>query len=182
MPKQEKIDAVAELKQSIASASALYFVDFTKVPANDFNSLRRRLGDVTAPVRVVKNRLALRALAESDVSADFVGVLKGPTSMVFAGDDPVAPARVIREAMKKIAALKVKGAFVDRNLYLAEAFEFLASLPTKHELRGQVVGVLEAPIAELVFGLEGLIADLVYVLEQVRDRPAAGSPDPVASN
>lgn len=181
MPKQAKIDAVSELKDRIAAATALYFVDFTKVPANDFNALRRRLGEVSAPVRVVKNRLALRALTESGTPAEIEAILKGPTSMVFAGEDPVAPARIIREVMRKLAALKVKGAYLDRNLYQAESFEFLAALPTKFELRGQVVGVLEAPIAELVFGLEGLISDLVYVLDQVKDRPVGVPAEAVAS-
>lgn len=167
MPKQEKIEAIARLKEQIASASALYFLDFTKVTANDFNALRRRLG---VPVRVVKNRLALRALTESGTPPAVEAMLKGPTSLVFAGEDPVAPARTIREAVKKGDGLRFKGAFLDGTLFGADRFEFLASLPTKHELRAEVVGVLESPIAELVFGLESLIGDLVFVLDQVRER------------
>jgi large subunit ribosomal protein L10 len=96
MPKQVKIDAVAGLKDKIGEASALYFIDFTKLAANDFNALRRKLGELKVTVRVVKNRLALRALTESGVPADIDKLLIGPTSLVFAIDDPVAPARTIR--------------------------------------------------------------------------------------
>jgi large subunit ribosomal protein L10 len=176
MPKQAKIDAVAGLKDRIGRASALYFIDFTKLAANDFNALRRRLGESKGTVRVVKNRLALRALTESGVPADIEKLLTGSTSLVFAGDDPVAPARTIREQMKKMAALKVKGAYLDRVLYAANRFDFIAGLPTKSELRGEVVGVLQGPIYGLVMSLDGLLSELVYVLDQVKDRPV-----PVAS-
>jgi large subunit ribosomal protein L10 len=172
MPKQAKIDEVAGLKERIGRASALYFFDFTKLAANDFNVLRRKLGESKVTVRVVKNRLALRALTESGVPADIEKLLTGPTSVVFASDDPVAPARTIREQMRKMASLKVKGAYLDQVLYTADKFDFLAGLPTKNELRGEVVGVLQGPIYGLVLTLEGLLSDLVWVLDQVKDRPA----------
>ena len=178
MPKQAKVDAVAGLKDRIGKASALYFIDFTKLAANDFNTLRRKLGDSKVAVRVVKNRLALRALIESGVPADIEKLLIGPTSLVFAGDDPVAPARTIREQMKKMAALKVKGAYLDRVLYPADRFDFIAALPTKNELRGEIVGVLQGPIWGLVMSLDGLLSELVWVLDQVKDRPPAAAPAP----
>jgi large subunit ribosomal protein L10 len=185
MPKQIKIDAVTGLKDRIGKASALYFIDFTKLAANDFNTLRRKLGESKVTVRVVKNRLALRALTESGVPADIEKLLTGPTSLVFAVDDPVAPARTIREQMKKMSALKVKGAYLDRVLYPANRFDFIAGLPTKNELRGEVVGVLQGPIYGLVMTLDGLLSEFVWVLDRVKDRPrdmasAAESPAPEA--
>jgi len=184
MPKQEKIDAVAELKERIAQASALYFIDFSKVKANDFNALRRRLGELKVAMRVVKNRLALRALTESGTAEEIGSLLKGPTSVVFAGEDPVAPARLVRDAARKLEAIKVKGAYFDRTIYGAAQFDFLAGLPTKHELLGQLVGTLEGPIWEFVLGLDGLLSELVWVLDQVKDLPGdkAQPPEPVQAS
>jgi large subunit ribosomal protein L10 len=182
MPKQEKIDTVAELKVKVGEATALYFVDFTKVTANDFNALRRQLGGQHVAMRVVKNRLALRAMVESGVPEDVAALLKGPTSVAFAVEDPIAPARLIRDAAKKLTALKIKGVYLDRRIYGADQFAMIAALPTKHELRGQLVGVLEGPIWELTLGLESMLNDLVYVLDQVKDRPApAAEPEPAAA-
>jgi len=178
MPKQVKVDAVAGLKDRIGRASALYFIDFTKLGANDFNVLRRKLGESKVTVRVVKNRLALRALTESGVPADIGELLTGPTSLVFAGDDPIAPDRTIREQMRKMVALKVKGAYLDRVLYPADRFDFIAALPTKAELHGEVVGVLQGPIWGLVMSLDGLLSELVWVLDQVKDRPTDAAPVP----
>jgi large subunit ribosomal protein L10 len=176
MPKQEKVDSVARISEQAARASALYFLDFTRVPANDFNALRRKLGESGATVRVVKNRLALLALTASGTPREVEQVLKGPTSVVFASNDPVVPARTLREVARKLPALKVKGAFVDRRLYPADQFDFLASLPTVPELRGQLVGALQGPMAELVFSLEGLIVELVRSLEFVAGQPRAAEP------
>jgi large subunit ribosomal protein L10 len=176
MPKQIKIDEVTGLKERISRASALYFFDFTKLPANDFNALRRKLGESKVKVRVVKNRLALRALTESGVPAGIEKLLTGPTSVVFAADDPVAPARTIREQMKKMAALKVKGAYLDRVLYAADKFDFIAGLPTKNELRGEVVAVLQGPIYGLVTTLDGLLAEFAWLLDQIKDRPRPVAP------
>ncbi len=55
MPKQAKVDAVVGLKDRIGKASALYFIDFTKLAANDFNTLRRKLGESKVTARVVKS-------------------------------------------------------------------------------------------------------------------------------
>ena len=170
MPSEKKAVEIANLKELVSGASAFYFLDFTGVRVNDFNATRRKLGEVGSRVRVVKNRLALRAMAESGVSEDVAQFLTGPTVMVLAGEDPVLPARLIREIARKLEALKFKGAYVDGTFYAADSFTFLATLPTKPELRGQLVGVLAAPVADFVHSLEGLMSEFAYVLEQLQDR------------
>ncbi len=172
MPSQDKVDKVRELSKDIGQASALYFLDFTRVGVNDFNGLRRQLGGVGAAVKIVKNRLALRALSEAGVESDLAGMLRGPTSVVFAGEDPVAPARVIKDVQKTLENLQFKGAYLDADVYAADQFAFLAGLPTKDELRAELVGVLHAPIAEFALGLEGLLGEMAFVLEQLQGRKA----------
>jgi len=172
MPKQEKIAAVEALKGRVRTAPALYFVDFSGVSAVDFTDFRRRLRGQRIDVRVVKNRLAVRALVECGVPADVADVLRGPTTVVFAGDDPIAPARTLKDALGRLKGFRVKGAYLEHNLYRAAEFEMLAALPTKGDLRAQLAGVLEAPVSELVLGLENLLAEFVRVLDELARRPA----------
>ena len=179
MPSAKKIQELAALNELLRGASGYYFLDFTGVPVNDFNHTRRQLRAAGARVRVVKNRLALRALTDCGVGAEVADYLKGPTSIVLAGEDSVVPARVIKEVSKKLTALRVKGAYVDRTFYSSDQFAFLASLPTKADLRGQVVGVLSAPIIELALTLEGLLSEFSYILDQLRERRnVVGEPVP----
>ncbi len=173
MPKQEKAQFVDELQERIKQASAIYFVDFTKVQANDFNELRRRARQERMTVKVVKNRLALLALKECGVPETIGEFLRGPSSIIFAGEDPIAPARLLKEMGERLPGLKFKGAYFDGALYGAGQFDFLSSLPTKGELRGQLVGVLASPLGGLVGVLEGLLGELVWVLEGVAGKKTA---------
>ncbi|MEO0004414.1 MAG: 50S ribosomal protein L10 [candidate division WOR-3 bacterium] len=167
MGKAEKVKVIEELKERIKRSEAIYFVDFTGVPANDFNDLRRTARAQGLKVKVVKNQLALRALEECGVPEDIETILKGPTSVIFAEDDAVAPARLL----KNFPSLKFKGAYLEKTIYPAERFDFLVNLPTKDELRTQLVGVLMSPIAELLGVLEGLLGELVWVFEEMQRRP-----------
>jgi len=171
MANEEKIKLVAELAEKIRQASAVYFVDFTSVKANDFNDLRRAARTRRVMVKVVKNSLALRALRECGVPAEIEDVLKGPTTVMFTQDDPVAPARLLKETSGRIGGIRFKGAYFEQNIFRTEQFDFLASLPSKEELRGQVVGVLAGAIGGLVGILEGLMAELVWVLDEIGRRP-----------
>ena len=170
MPSARKEQEVAALSELIRDATGYYFLDFTGVAANDFNMTRRQLRAAGARIRVVKNRLALRALVESGVGEEVAEYLKGPTSLVITREDAIVPARVLKEITRKLTALKVKGAYVEQTFFDAGRFEFLASLPTKDDLRGQLVWVLSAPIWELAMSLEGLLNDFVYVLDQLGER------------
>ncbi|HDQ99464.1 MAG TPA: 50S ribosomal protein L10 [candidate division WOR-3 bacterium] len=170
MPSAKKEKEVAALTELVRGATGYYFLDFTGVAANDFNMARRQLRTAGASIRVVKNRLAFRALVESGIGEEVAEYLKGPTSVVVVREDAIVPARVLKEIARKLTALKVKGAYVEETFFDADRFDFLASLPTKDDLRGQLVGVLSAPIWELANSLEGLLNEFAYVLDQLGER------------
>ncbi|MEO0074207.1 MAG: 50S ribosomal protein L10 [candidate division WOR-3 bacterium] len=173
MLRSEKTKVVDALTAQLSASSALYFLSFTGVGANDTTELRRRLREQGVGMRVVKNRIALRALAAAGLSGEFAGMLKGPTAIVFASADPVAPARLLRETVRRLPGLKVKGIYLDGALHPAADFDAIASLPGIAELRAECVGVLQGTIAGLVFVLDGIIAELAYVLSAIEEKKAA---------
>lgn len=167
--KEDKIKAVEELKEKISQAEAFYFVDFTGVQANDFNNFRRRAQKERLTIKVVKNRLLLLAFTACGVPTEIAEILRGPTSIIFADTDPVAPARLLKEMGERLPGLKFKGAFFDKTIYLPEQFSFLASLPTKDEARANIVGTLTAPLAGLIGILEGVTGELVGVVDKIAE-------------
>ncbi|MFO7638604.1 MAG: 50S ribosomal protein L10 [bacterium] len=179
MPSAKKVRELAALSELVQGISGYYFIDFTGVPVNEFNQVRRQLRSAGARVRVVKNRLVLRALTDSGVGEQVAEFLKGPTSIVLAGEDAVVPARVLKEVAKRLPMLKVKGAYVDRAFFDADQFAQLAALPSKADLRGHLYAVLSAPIREFVMTLDGLMSEFGYVLEQLHERGAAVPSDDV---
>jgi ribosomal protein L10 len=170
MPKEEKIKFIEELKNKIRSATALYFLDFTGLSANDFNDFRQNARQRKMLVKVVKNQLAFRALRECGVPEQIADLLRGPTTMVFAEEDPVAPARFVKEVGKRLANLKFKGAFLENVIYTPEKFDLLATLPTKDELRAELVGVLSGSISGVVGVLEGLLSELAWIIDELQRR------------
>src|SRR6266480_5749085 len=97
MNRTEKEQLVAELKDKIKSAPALYYTDFTGLNVKRMTELRRRLRKANIEYVVIKNTLALRAVNESGLVGER---LKGPTGLVV-GKDPVAAARVLTEFAKE---------------------------------------------------------------------------------
>src|SRR5690349_25161128 len=97
MKRTEKDQLVAELKDKIKSAPALYYTDFTGLNVKRMTDLRRKLRKANVEYVVIKNTLALRAVNESGLVADR---LRGPTGLVVA-KDPVTAAEVVQDFAKE---------------------------------------------------------------------------------
>ncbi|MDP3947741.1 MAG: 50S ribosomal protein L10, partial [bacterium] len=94
--------------------------------------------------------------------------LEGPTATLFAYDDEISPIKILVKALKDAALGKVKSGFLG-DLVLDEAKILqLATLPTKDELRGKIVGILAAPLQGMVGVLQGNLRNLVYALNQIK--------------
>src|ERR671938_1131197 len=93
MKRAEKEQLVAELKDKIKSAPALYYTDFTGLNVKRMTDLRRRMRKANIEYVVIKNTLALRAVNESGLVADR---LRGPTGLVVARD-PVTAAKLLQD-------------------------------------------------------------------------------------
>lgn len=176
MPTQEKVAAVEDLKTRLKGVKAVVLTEYRGLSVRQLSELRKQLRQVSAQYKVVKNRLAQRAVASSglDVLRPHLG---GPTGMVVAKDDPVAVAKALHTFAKANQALTIKAGYVDGQLLEAAGLKALAELPSQDALRGQLVGALQGPLAQLVGLLTAPPRELVYVLEQ-RGRGAAESATP----
>src|SRR5918911_4980356 len=97
MNRTEKEQLVAELKDKIRSAPALYYTDFTGLNVKRMTDLRRRMRKANVEYVVIKNTLALRAVNESGLVAER---LRGPTGLVIA-KDAIAAAKVLQDFAKE---------------------------------------------------------------------------------
>src|SRR5206468_8170652 len=97
MKRPEKERLVAELKEKLDGANALYYTDFTGLNVKRMTDHRRRLRKANVEYVVIKNTLALRAVNESGLVGER---LRGPTGLVVARD-PVAAAKVITDFAKE---------------------------------------------------------------------------------
>lgn len=151
MKRPEKEKLIAELKAKMVGASALYYTDFTGLNVKRMTDLRRRLRKAGVEYVVIKNSLALKAVNESGLA----GVrLKGPTGVVVA-KDAIAAAKVLTDfAKENDARPAVKGGLYEGAAVDAATVKKLASLPTRDEALGQLLGAFNSVLAMFALALE----------------------------
>jgi large subunit ribosomal protein L10 len=165
--KKEKIQLTAELVDTLGGSDVLYLTDFTGLNVKEITELRRRFREAGHRFVVVKNRLALRAIEQLDLP-DLTEYLRGPTGFVVGAEDPVEPAKMLRDFAKENEdrpTLKV--GVVEKRVVMADEVMTLASLPSRQELLAGIVGSLTAPVSGIVVVLNGLIRDIASIVEEV---------------
>ncbi|MGH7354957.1 MAG: 50S ribosomal protein L10 [Candidatus Rokuibacteriota bacterium] len=165
MPTQEKVEAVEELKARLEGATAVLLTEYRGLTVQQLSELRRQLRAVSAEYKVVKNRLAKLAIA-APALVPVKKHLTGPTGMILSKQDPVAVAKALHAFARGNQALVIKAGYIDGQMLEPDALKALAELPSKERLRGQIVGAVQGPLAQLVGLLAAPQRQLVYILEQ----------------
>lgn len=169
MPTEKKVQEVAEIAELLRNASLAVLTDYRGLSVADLQRLRSELRPHESEFRVMKNTLA--GLAADQVGlGDIRPLLEGPTAMVIATAEPVAPAKVINDFVRTSKILKVKGAVLEGQMIPASDIERLATLPPREVLLGKVVAGIQSPLYGLVGVLSGTIRSLAYVLQARADQ------------
>lgn len=167
---EEKKKVTEELSERLREAGTIYLTDFTGLDVGAMTELRSRLTDEGLQYRVVKNTLMRRALEGLELP-DIERHLEGPIGLVLGSDDPVAPARAVREFAKEHEDRPVvKIGIVERRTVSPEEIQALAELPPRDELLGAIAGSLTAGVAGIVGVLAGLVRDIALIVEEVAQR------------
>ena len=165
MRKPEKDRLVAELKEKLNGAKALYYTDFTGLNVKRMTELRRRLRRANVEYVVIKNTLALRAVNESGLVATR---LKGQTGLVIARD-AVAAAKVLADfAKENDQRPAVKGGLLEGKALNEAQVKKLATMPSREQMLAELGGGLQAPMAAFVGALNGLLYMFAGALEGLR--------------
>jgi large subunit ribosomal protein L10 len=163
----QKKTLTEELRGLLSSADVVYLTDFTGLSVEAIGDLRRKLREAGAEYRVVKNTLTLRALEGTDLP-DLTEHLQGPTALVLGGQDPVGPAKVVREFAKTNDARPVvKIGVVEGRTVSVDEVTRLAELPPMDDLLAAIAGGLTAGVAGIAGALNSLIRDIAYMVEEV---------------
>lgn len=139
----EEVSAVAG--ESLAAVAA----EYRGLTVAEMTQLRKEARNAGVYMRVVKNTLARRAIKGTDFEC-MGSTLKGPLLLAFAKDDPGAAARVIKDFAKEHEALKAVSLSAGGQLMPASDLAKLAEMPSLHQARAMLLGLLVAPITRLV--------------------------------
>jgi large subunit ribosomal protein L10 len=170
MNRTEKQQLIDQLHGDFAASPHAVLVDFRGLSVNAATEFRRQVRKSGSRYRVVKNSIARRALAGTPLEK-LSPSFEGTTGVAYAGDDPVALAKVLIDFTKDHPALKVKGGIVSGDQVLdADGVKALSAMPSLPELRSRLLGVLQAPASKLVRLLGTPGTQLAQVLKAHQDK------------
>jgi large subunit ribosomal protein L10 len=160
--RSEKNNFVQKLKDELKDSSSVIVAHYDGLSVLETDSLRKEMRNNGAKFRVTKNRLTKIALADTPYES-ITDLFVGPTAIAYSSD-PVAPAKVSVNFEKKLENFKIIGGSYDGKKIDLNKINFLASLPSLDQIRGKLIGLINAPaqkIASIVQAPAGQLARLV---------------------
>ena len=173
MDRTQKQQLVENLRQDLADTVCMVVTHQTGLNVAEVTQLRRQVRNAGASYRVTKNRLARRALAGTPFEL-LTPLFSGPTAISFSRD-PLAAAKVVVEFANRNDKLTIIGGGLSGRPLDAAEVRQLATLPSLDELRGRLIGLIQAPATRLATVLQAPAAQLTRVLAAY----AEGSPEAV---
>lgn len=168
MTKEQKAKVVADTVEHIERASGLYLASFPKLTVEKANKLRSKFFEVGVDYIVVKNTLLKRALEQVGGYDEVFPYLVNQTAVAFAYDDPIQPARILKDFIKdNESMLNVKVCVIDKEVFDGSRLEELASLPTREDLIASIVGSIAAPAQGIVGAINGVMSGIVYAIDAI---------------
>ena len=140
--KQPIFDEIAALFDGAASA---VLVDYRGLTVEQDTALRKQLREAGVSYKVYKNTLIKRA-AEGTAFAALDPDLEGPTALAVSKADATAPARAIAKFAKTADKLELKAGVVEGTYYDAKGMQVIATIPSREELLGKLLGSIQSPI------------------------------------
>ena len=172
MKKEEKATAVAELTEKFGRARLAIVTECIGLPVNQVTELRKQLRGAKAEYKVVKNTLAIRA-AEGTALSGLKSHLKGPTGVVIGYDDPVLPAKILRDfisAEKREEKIKVTLGVLEGKIVQPAELAAVAKLPKKEVLIAMLLSAMQGPIRGVVYTLNAVLTKFVRVIAAIQDK------------
>jgi len=174
MKKEDKGKIIQELSDKFAKFNYFYITDASGMTVENVNKFRKLCYSKGIEYKVVKNSLIKKALesTKTDYSPFHGKVLKGFSGILFA-DSGNAPAKLLKEFYSTgIDKPLLKGASVNSDLFIGEnQLDVLATLKSKNELIGDIIGLLQSPAKNVISGLLSGGQTISGVLKTLSEKP-----------
>lgn len=166
-PQKEKI--VEEMTDKFGRASSIFLVDFTGMDVNSTTELRRNFRESNIEYRVLKNTLAKISFQHAGIKG-MEEYLEGVNAYAISYDDPTLPVKILDKNKEFKEKLKLKAALFEGKVIGSAQVVAIAKLPSRTEMLGQLVSMLNSPMTKLAGTLNASIVKLVNVLKSLEEK------------
>lgn len=171
MNRTQKAEVVSALQDKFADTGLIVVAHYAGMTVGEVTSLRRKMLNAGAGVKVAKNRLTQIALKGTKFE-NLTDLFTGPT-LIAQSHDPVAAAKVAVEFAKGNDKLVILGGNLDGQKLDVKGIEALAKLPSLDELRAKLLGMLVTPATRIASVVQAPAGQLARVVNAYAQKPAA---------
>jgi len=152
---EKKKEVVKEIQEKFANAKSVVLSDYRGLNVAETTELREKFREAGVEYKVYKNNLVKLAIKGTDfegITAD----LTGPNAIAFGYEDPVVPAKVIKDFAKGHEKLSLKTGIIEGEYFGAEKMLKIAEIPSKDELIVKFLSSIKSPVNNFVYLLNNI--------------------------
>ena len=169
MPSKKNIEQYENLSEKFSRAKAVYFTEYHGLKVSEITRLRNMFFKSDVEYLVAKNTL-LRKVADERKIDGLGDVLKGSTAIAISYNEPVSPAKVIKDFVKENDLPNVKGILFNGVILPGEDFKRLADMPSKDEMLAQLALMLKSPMQKFVSTISSPMQKALGVLNNLKEK------------
>lgn len=169
MKKEKKIKLIEELNEIFAQHDSFYILDFQGMTVAQANRLRKSIRQMGGVFKVIKNRLALRAL-KTHLPKEVRDYFQKPTALAFPDGDPIALARFLKDFSVQNKILSVKGGILQGYVFSGDKFDEVCRLSSRADLLTKVAYLMVYPLVNLIQTFSAPLAQFGFLLSQLKNK------------
>ena len=156
---EQKQQVVANLAEMMKASASGVIVNYQGITVEQDTAMRKALREAGVKYMVVKNTLTGRA-CEMVGYGELKGVLEGMTAIAISENDPIAPAKILKEYDQKIESFKVLAGYVDGSVLDANGVMELANIPSREVMIAKIMGSIQSPLYKFAYAIKAVAEKL----------------------
>jgi len=166
----EKKAIVEQITEQLNSANAVYIAKYSNMSVDDMGKLRSKFREGNVLFKVYKNTLIKRAMDTIGGYEELYPYLEDQNGFAFVEEELAAPAKVLKQFIKDHKKPQFKAALIDGDHYGQDQLDTLAAMKSKNEVIGDIVGLLMAPISNVVSGLQAQGGNIAGAVKTIAEK------------
>lgn len=153
---EKKQQIVADLAAQIKESAAGVLVNYQGITVEADTAMRKKLREAGVDYKVIKNSLTGRACEEAGYG-EMKQHLTGMTAIAISKDDPIAPAKVLKEYAEKVESFNILAGYIDGAVIDDKTVIALANIPSRETLIAKFLGSIQSPLYGFAYAIQAIV-------------------------